>query len=119
MNIDDAYYLVFKDLTKEDGLLTGKFDGENGNVPFMYGIQTVMGLIAYKCGNDCFIDFDNRFMHNMIESHIKEEIDTHLTEVWDKESSDCDLWQKDRTCIGCYRYDICKQAEQRLNKTNP
>lgn len=36
--------------------------------------------------------------------------DTPQTESWYKFSSDCDLWQKDSTCIGCYRYDICKQA---------
>ena len=35
---------------------------------------------------------------------------TPQTESWYKFSSDCDLWQKDSTCIGCYRYDICKQA---------
>ena len=33
------------------------------------------------------------------------------TKVWDKAQSDCDLWQKDRTCIGCYRYDICREAD--------
>lgn len=37
--------------------------------------------------------------------------DTPQTELWDKKASDCDLWQKDRTCIGCHRYDICKQAD--------
>lgn len=60
----------------------------------------------------CDFNLEAWLIKTINDTHLKEEIDTHLTEIWDKESSDCDLWQKDRTCIGCYRYDICKQAEQ-------
>ena len=42
---------------------------------------------------------------------IKSISDTPQTRLFE-ESSDCDLWQKDRTCIGCYRYEICKDAER-------
>lgn len=52
----------------------------------------------------------NQAWYEYINKQV-EESDTPQTELWDKKASDCDLWQKDRTCIGCYRYDICKQAD--------
>lgn len=71
MTLDDAYYLVFKDLTKEDGLLTGRYDAENGSREYMNGVWMVMELIAYNVGYDCFEAFDNRFIDNMTASEEK------------------------------------------------
>ena len=47
------------------------------------------------------------------------ELTTDVVEVnpSDKYYTDCDLWVKDETCIGCYREEICKKASQ-TNKEN-
>ena len=75
MTLDDAYYLVYKDLTKEDGLLTGKYDAKNGSKQFMNGVWTVMELIAYGVGIDCYEAFNERFCRNLEKS--EEEPQTH------------------------------------------
>ena len=71
MSIDDAYYLVYKDMTSEEGMLTGRYDAKNGNEHFMYGILTVMEFIAYKVGYDCLNAFSDRFADNMARSQEK------------------------------------------------
>lgn len=73
MNLDDAYYLVYKDLTKEDGVLTGRYDAKNGERAYMFGVQTVMELIAYRCGNACGEAFDSKFISNVLLSEARAE----------------------------------------------
>lgn len=68
MNLADAYYLVFKDLTKDEGLLTGVYDAKHGGSDFMYGIAIVMEHIACEVGDDCYEAFYDKFYKNMVES---------------------------------------------------
>ena len=64
----NSFELVFKDLTKEIGLFTGKYDALNGSEEFMYGVSAVMNYIAYKAGHE---DFEDTFVANMIKSKEK------------------------------------------------
>ena len=64
----NSFELVFKDLTKEIGLFTGKYDALNGSEEFMYGVSSVMNYIAYKAGHE---DFEDTFVANMIKSKEK------------------------------------------------
>ena len=75
----------------------------------------VLDSLVAKYGSDRS-DYIAEAVYNYFADDRKQIVDKQA-KIWDKESSDCDLWQKDRTCIGCYRYDICKQAEQ--NKIKP
>ena len=71
MNLADAYYLVFKDLTKDIGMFTGVYDAKNGKSGFMDGIATVMEYIAYQVGDDCYNAFCDTFAENMLKSEEK------------------------------------------------
>ena len=31
---------------------------------------------------------------------------------------DCDLVEKDGTCVGCYRYEICKEAKEKESEVD-
>lgn len=70
---DDAFYIVYKDLTKDEGVFTGRYDVKNGSEKYMYGVCSVMEYIAYKVGEDCYDAFTDRFTKNMIESQEKAE----------------------------------------------
>ena len=59
-----AFQIVF-DKLKECNLFCGKYDARNGNEDFMYGISTVMEVIAYYAGDE---EFGVMFLHNMVES---------------------------------------------------
>ena len=73
MTEDDAFYIVYKDLTKDEGVLTGRYDAKNGSEKYMHGVCSVMEYIAYKVGEDCYDAFTDRFTKNMIESKEKAE----------------------------------------------
>jgi hypothetical protein len=73
MTEDDAFYIVFKDLTKDEGLFTGRYDARYGNKHYMYGINSVMEYIAYRVGEDCFNAFNKHFTNNMIKSEEAKE----------------------------------------------
>lgn len=51
------------------GLFAGKFDAKNGNVNFMYGIETVMeyltGLISEEYCNEYQKEFINNFERSL------------------------------------------------------
>lgn len=69
MDKSKAYAIVLNDiLEKGCGLMTGKYDAVNGNKNFMYGIYTVMELIAYSVNEDIGYEFDELFLDNMIKS---------------------------------------------------
>ena len=79
--------------------------------------DTIKGEINRMCVTDDIAELDTMTLHarrniERLQSlrYASITADTPQTESWYKFSSDCDLWQKDSTCIGCYRYDICKQA---------
>jgi len=53
---------------KECPLLCGKYDARNGKEDYMYGISTVMEIIANYAGDE---EFGEMFLRNMIESEDK------------------------------------------------
>lgn len=69
----EAYNYVFDDLISNyGGLLRGNYDAKNGNEHFMYGIWTVLEIIAYNAGGDDKVDLLNIiFSTNMEESEKK------------------------------------------------
>ena len=49
----EAYNYVFDDLISNYGdLFRGKYDAKNGSASFMYGIWTVMDVIAHNAKKD-------------------------------------------------------------------
>lgn len=70
--VKDAYRIVFNDMmNSECGLLVGKYDAENGDKKFMYGINTVMEWIAYRASEKQGEEFSAMFLDNMTESQEK------------------------------------------------
>ena len=55
MDLKQAYKMVFNDLRK-DQMFQGNYDTINGNLHFMYGIETVMEAIAQRGYDDDFAD---------------------------------------------------------------
>lgn len=64
----EAYRIVFEDLTSIDGLFTGRYDHKNGKEAFMYGISTVMEVIAAHVSDECYGAFQKRFFDNVVKS---------------------------------------------------
>lgn len=56
---------------KECSLLCGVYDARNGNEHYMYGISTVMEIIANYAGDE---EFEDMFLKNMTISEEKYEI---------------------------------------------
>ena len=72
MNVKEAYDVVLSDiLANGSPLFVGKYDANNGNEHFMYGICTVMEYIAYKVDEETGSDFSEIFSKNMINSEKK------------------------------------------------
>lgn len=67
MNKTEAYKIVFEDLKKYE-LFTGKYDVRHDSEKYMYGIATVMEVIAFGVSEDVHDEFDIMFINNMIES---------------------------------------------------
>lgn len=65
-----AYWIVFKDLTK-NGIFNGIYDARNGNANFMYGMAMVMEQIAYNVSTKIGDEFASNFTDNMIFSEAK------------------------------------------------
>lgn len=68
MTEKEAFALVY-DKLKEIPLFTGCFNAKNGNLNFMYGIITVMEVIADKA--DKIDELDDMFIKNL-EKSLKE-----------------------------------------------
>lgn len=65
MTLIDAYKMVFEDL-QNIPWCRGEYDTKNGNEHFMYGISTIMEIIADRGGLDSDAVSDN-FVKNMRE----------------------------------------------------
>ena len=65
-----AYWIVFKDLTKNN-MFNGIYDARNGNANFMYGMAIVMEQIAYNVSTKIGDEFASNFTDNMIFSEEK------------------------------------------------
>lgn len=68
-----AYNRVLNDLTSTSGIFNGVYDATNGNESFMYGVQTVMEMIAAGAGDDKLAEFSEEFSNNMIQSECEAE----------------------------------------------
>lgn len=64
----EAYKIVLEKL-KQTPLFCGKYDALNGNINFMYGIRTVMEIIAFNAGE--FENFESEFSENLLDSLVK------------------------------------------------
>ena len=64
MSEREAFQIVLNKL-KECQLFCGKYDARNGNEHYMYGISTVMEVIASYAGDETF---EEMFLKNMNES---------------------------------------------------
>ena len=67
MDKSEAYKIVFDDLI-QCGLFRGIYDARCGNKEYMFGIETVMGNIAYNVSEECYDKFDNMFCNNITKS---------------------------------------------------
>lgn len=63
-----AYKTVYNNLM-QCGLFAGRYDAKNGNEHFMYGVLTVMDVIAKGAGQ--LDEYERLSMHNMLESEEK------------------------------------------------
>lgn len=61
---------IVLDKLKEIDLFCGKYDAKNGGEHYMYGISTVMEVIANYAGDE---EFEDMFLKNMIDSEEKVE----------------------------------------------
>lgn len=69
MNKEDAYRYVFHHLISYGPkLFIGIYDAKNGSSEFMYGIQTVMEMIAFNVSDETYQTFAEIFTNNMAES---------------------------------------------------
>ena len=69
MNKSEAYKIVFDDLMNVNmfkGIYDATYDEKTNN--FIYGIQTVMENIAYGVSEECYDEFSNMFLANVISS---------------------------------------------------
>ena len=53
---------------RECGLFAGKFDAKNGNVNFMYGIETVMEYLTSLISEEYCDEYQKEFMNNFERS---------------------------------------------------
>lgn len=68
MELKKAYQMVFNDL-HNCPMFQGRYDAINGNPYFMFGIETVMEVIANRAYDDDFVEkFSNEFTDNMLRS---------------------------------------------------
>ena len=68
MNKQEAFRIVLEEL-KKIPLLCGIYDARNGNEHFMYGVSTVMEIIAHNAVDE---EFEDMFIKNMVNSEDKE-----------------------------------------------
>lgn len=69
-DLKDAYTVVFNDLC-QCPMFQGYYDAANGNRYFMYGIETVMEVIANRGYDDDFADkFSQQFAEHMERRNI-------------------------------------------------
>ena len=58
---------IFTELEKCE-MFIGKYDSKHGSEKFMYGINTVMEVLAYMVSDDFGEEFCKKFINNMIKS---------------------------------------------------
>lgn len=71
MELTDNEHEVLKKIIEEMrkcDLFAGKFDAKNGNVNFMYGIETVMEYLTGLISEEYHDEFEKEFMINFEKS---------------------------------------------------
>ena len=53
---------------RECGLFVGRFDAKNGNINFMYGIETVMEYLANLISEEYCDEYQKEFINNFERS---------------------------------------------------
>ena len=53
---------------REYGLFAGKFDAKNGNINFMYGIETVMEYLTSLISEEYCDEYQKEFINNFEKS---------------------------------------------------
>ena len=59
-----AFKIVYNELVNQCRLFTGMYDARNGDDKFMYGIETVMEVIASKVSDRTWDEFLDMFTNN-------------------------------------------------------
>ena len=71
MELTDNEREVLKKIIEEMqkcGLFAGKFDAKNGNVDFMYGIETVMEYLTSLISDEYHDEYEKEFINNFERS---------------------------------------------------
>lgn len=71
MELTDNEHEVLKKIvenTRKCGLFAGKFDVKNGNVDFMYGIETVMEYLTNLISEEYHDGHEKEFLNNFERS---------------------------------------------------
>lgn len=71
MNKREAFEIVYNELIKNP-LLQGNYDAKNGNEHFMYGICTVMEVIANNVSEEKYDEYSTLWVNNMAKSEERE-----------------------------------------------
>lgn len=67
MNKKEAFEIVYNELIKNP-MLQGNYDAKNGNENFMYGICTVMEVIANNISEEKYDEYSTLWVNNMTKS---------------------------------------------------
>lgn len=70
MNKKEAFEIVYNELIKNP-MLQGNYDAKNGNENFMYGICTVMEVIANNISEEKYDEYSTLWVNNMEKSESK------------------------------------------------
>lgn len=96
----NPWQIVYAELS-ELNLLMGSHDALHGNEHFMYGLNTVMEIIASNAGK--YDEYDAIWSHNMIESEKRALANSIKLQYAKKENDDNDIdddwydnWESDR-----------------------
>lgn len=71
MNKREAFEIVYNELIKNP-MLQGNYDAKNGNEHFMYGICTVMEVIANNVSEEKYDEYSTLWVNNMAKSNERE-----------------------------------------------
>lgn len=66
-----AFEIVYNELIKNP-LLQGNYDAKHGNEHFMYGICTVMEVIANNISEEKYDEYSTLWVNNMAKSEERE-----------------------------------------------
>lgn len=67
MNKKEAFEIVYDELIKNP-IFQGTYDAKNGNEHFIYGVCTVMEVIANNISKEKYNEYSTLWVDNMIKS---------------------------------------------------